>query len=86
MPKQGDVIQNYQGRYAKVVTVKNNHYGLSAFVGKKDDAEKETVAVKFLNKFGMSQIAPDKGAKTEAPKEDKVTTTTKATKKTDESS
>ena len=70
--KEGQVIENYQGRYAKIVSIQDGRYGLTAFMKNKSDAEKEVRVARHLNKFGMGQIlAPEK--KTAAKKEEKKT-------------
>lgn len=68
--KAGDIIESYQGFFAKVVEIKGSRYGLSAWVYKRSAAEAETVALTFLNRFGLSQVmkadekkAPAKGKK-----------------------
>lgn len=64
--KSGDIIENYQGRFAKVIEVKESLIGLSAFVLKRELAEDETTVDVFLNEFGLAQILAEKEAK--APK------------------
>lgn len=54
--KEGQVIENYQGRFAKVVSVNEGRFGISAWVQKKEDADKDEKAVRFLNEFGLSQV------------------------------
>lgn len=54
--KEGKIIKSTQGRFAKVISVKGNRFGLSAWVNKEKMAEDETVIVKFLNSFGMAQV------------------------------
>lgn len=54
--KAGDIIENYQGRFAKIVELKESLYGVSAWVLKKEDAQKETAVEIFLNEFGLSQV------------------------------
>ena len=68
--KTGDIIENYQGRFAKIVEIKGSRFGLSAWVLKKEAAEIETVAVVFLNEFGLEQVLKPKAAKAE--KKDKA--------------
>jgi hypothetical protein len=73
MIKAGTIIENDQGHFAKVVSAEEGRYGVSAFVSKKDKAEDETVAVRILNTFGLSQVmkaAPKKQAEKAAPKKD----------------
>jgi len=73
--KKGQIIQNTQGRFAKVVELSGSRFGLSAWVNKKEMAENETDVAVFLNSFGLSQVmkaeAPKKEAKKEAPKDAK---------------
>jgi hypothetical protein len=66
MIKAGTIIENEQGYFAKIVSADDGRYGVSAFVLKKDRAEDETVAVRTLNEFGLSQIM--KAEKKAAPK------------------
>jgi hypothetical protein len=69
--KAGDIIENYQGRFAKIVEVKGSLYGVSAFVLNRDLAADETAVDVFLNEFGLSQIIKPKAeakAKAEAEK------------------
>lgn len=54
--KEGKIIKSSQGQYAKVISVKGNRYGISAWVRKEKMAEEETAVNKFLNSFGMSQV------------------------------
>lgn len=79
-PKEGTVVENYQGRYAKVIEVTDSGMcWLSAWVPKKTDAEKETKRVHRLNQYGLAQVLKggadtpkeEKVEKTEAPKEEK---------------
>jgi len=63
--KAGTIIENDQGKFAKVVSAEEGRYGVTAFVFKKEDAEKETVVARILNTFGLGQVM--KEAK-EAPK------------------
>lgn len=83
MPKVGQIIENIHGQFAKVVEIKGSRFGLSAFVFKKEKAELETVAVTFLNSYGLSQILkPVETKKSDAPKTPKTDGTTD-TKKSD---
>ena len=54
--KEGQVIENYQGRFAKVVSTNGNRFALTAWVLKKEDAEKDEKVVRHLNAFGLSQV------------------------------
>ncbi len=68
------IIENYQGRFAKVIEVKDSLVGVSAFVLKRENAEEETAVDIFLNEFGLAQIVKEeKKAPTEkkAKKEEK---------------
>ncbi len=67
--KAGDIVENYQGRFAKVIELKDSLIGVSAFVLKRELAEDETAVDIYLNKFGLSQIMKVEEAK--APKADK---------------
>lgn len=70
--KEGNIIENYQGKFAKVVSITDGRYGLTAFMKNKSDAENETLVVRHLNSFGMGQIlAPEKKAKEEKKAEAK---------------
>ena len=64
--KAGDIIENYQGRFAKVIEIKESLFGISAFVLNRDLAADETAVDIFLNKFGLAQIMKEADAK--APK------------------
>ncbi|MEJ6011432.1 hypothetical protein [Novosphingobium aquae] len=64
--KAGDIIENYQGKFAKVIEIKGSRFGLSAWVYKKDVAALETVPVIYLNMFGLKQVLKSEEAK--APK------------------
>lgn len=73
--KPGDIIENYQGRFAKIIEVKESLYGVSAFVLKRELAEDEKVVDVFLNEFGLAQILKEpeaKAPKAEKPKEAKA--------------
>lgn len=56
--KAGDIIESYQGKFAKVVKVQEEGglYTLSAWVNTKEQAEGETVGMVALNAFGLSQV------------------------------
>lgn len=64
--KVGDIIESYQGKFAKIVEIKGTRFGISAWVYKKEVAELETVSVIFLNSFGLDQVLKKEDAK--APK------------------
>ncbi|MGI1661376.1 hypothetical protein ACRDNQ_03960 [Palleronia sp. KMU-117] len=75
--KAGDVVESFQGRFAKVVGVtESGMVLLSAWHLKKVYAEDDTRAVTRLNAFGLSQVlkdgenAPETDAKPKAPKAD----------------
>lgn len=61
--KVGDIVENYQGKFAKIVEIKGTRFGLSAWVYKKEVAEVETLAVIFLNSFGLGQVLKPKEVK-----------------------
>ena len=56
--KAGQVIESYQGLYAKVVRVSEDGgmVSLSAWARTPEAAEVEEVAVVTLNSFGISQV------------------------------
>lgn len=56
--KAGQIVESYQGAFAKVVKVSEDGgmISLSAWVRSKEAAEVETVAVVTLNGFGLSQV------------------------------
>jgi len=54
--KQGTIIENYQGQFAKVIRLKEGMTHFTAWVKTKALAEVETVAVHRLNEFGLSQV------------------------------
>lgn len=58
--KIGTIIENEQGRFAKVLEQSGTRFGLSAWVVKKEQAELETVVVRFLNSFGLAQVMKEK--------------------------
>lgn len=68
MIKSGTIIENDQGKFAKVVSAEDGRFGISAFVFKKEDAERETVAARTLNTFGLSQVIKGEKAEKAAPK------------------
>lgn len=56
----GQIIESYQGKFAKVLAEDGaGRLGISAWRQKKEDAEGETVVVRFLNTFGLSQVLKD---------------------------
>ncbi|MBA4306989.1 MAG: hypothetical protein C0429_09670 [Sphingopyxis sp.] len=56
--KEGQIIESYGGKFAKVVRVSEDGgmFSLSAWVSSHAAAEVETVAVLTLNEFGISQV------------------------------
>lgn len=66
--KPGNIIENYQGQFAKVIRVKDGLTHFTAWVKTKALAEQEEVAVNRLNEFGMSQVL--KGGKNTAVGDD----------------
>lgn len=72
----GDIIENYQGRFAKVIELKDSLFGISAFVLKRELAEDETAVDIYLNRFGLAQIVKVEEAK--APKAEKPAKAPKA--------
>lgn len=57
MIETGQIVENYQGRFAKVVKVtENGMVLLTAWHHKQNYAEDDTVAVTRLNEFGLSQV------------------------------
>ena len=56
--KPGDIVENYQGAFAKVIRVvpEGGHTHLSAWVKSPELAELETVSIIALNDFGLSQV------------------------------
>lgn len=69
----GTILVNKLGEYTKVISLRNGIYGITGWVKKQKQAEKATVATKFVNKFGLkyagaSIIKKGKVSK-EAPKE-----------------
>lgn len=54
--KPGSIIESFQGRFAKVIRVKNGLTHFTAWVKTKALAEQEEVAVNRLNEFGLSQV------------------------------
>lgn len=53
--KAGDIVEGHDGKFAKVIKAERGRYSISAFVYKREDAEKETVDIRTLNSFGLSQ-------------------------------
>ncbi len=51
--KVGDVLENSVRQFTKVVSIRNNRYGLSGWTDR-GNAEKATVAMIFLNINGMT--------------------------------
>lgn len=57
MIETGQIVENFQGRFAKVVKVtENGMTHLTAWHHKKVYAEDDTIAVTRLNAFGLSQV------------------------------
>jgi hypothetical protein len=55
--KAGDIIEHFQGTFAKVVAVgEGGLTWLSAWVRTPELAEQETVAVTWLNDYGLNQV------------------------------
>lgn len=54
--KAGQVIETYQGKFAKVLSVEGGMYALTAFHAKEIAAEADDVPVKRLNSYGLSQV------------------------------
>jgi hypothetical protein len=54
----GDIVENYQGAFAKVIRVvpEGGHTHLSAWVKSPELAEQENVSIIALNEFGLSQV------------------------------
>jgi hypothetical protein len=79
MIKKGQVLENYQGRFARVLGIKDNGlYHLTVWHQKRENAEvDEKVAIR-LNDFGLSQVL--KGGEN-APKADGKAETVKVTTK-----
>lgn len=84
--KVGDILENSIRQFAKVISIKNGIYGLSGWTSK-ENAEKATVAYKYVNGYGLSYagvklISSGSSKKTEAPsvKASSKTTTTKESK------
>lgn len=57
--KEGDVLETYRGRFFKIAKVKDGMYGRTGFQLKKSAAENDTVVVRYLNSFGLTQILKD---------------------------
>ncbi|MFG6605274.1 hypothetical protein ACGYLM_01505 [Sulfitobacter sp. 1A10445] len=76
------IIENDQGKFAKVVSAEAGRYGITAFVFKKEDAEKETVIARHLNTFGLSQVV--KKREQAAPAAKKAAEKKPAAKKTED--
>jgi hypothetical protein len=73
MFKQGQIVEHYQGTFAKIVKVSSEggRFHLSAWVKSPAAAEVETVAVMSLNSFGMSQVVKSAEKPAKAEKEEK---------------
>lgn len=55
--KPGDIIEHFQGTFAKVIAVgEGGLTWLSAWVRTPELAENETVAVTWLNDYGLNQV------------------------------
>lgn len=53
----GQIIESYQGKFAKVIRLtEGGHTHLSAWVKTPELAEAEAASVSFLNDFGISQV------------------------------
>lgn len=69
MIKPGMILESFQGRFAKVVSVKGTRFGLTAWFTKRVQAEEETRVVRFVNSFGLSQLVKPNEDSTEATAE-----------------
>jgi hypothetical protein len=55
--KEGQIVENYQGKFAKVIAIKDNGiYQLSAWVKTAEAAGAEDRVMVRLNAFGLSQV------------------------------
>jgi hypothetical protein len=66
--KAGDIIQNHQGRFAKIVSIKDSRFGITGWMLRKEDAKKDTRVMVFLNKYGLAAVQPAKAPKEAKPK------------------
>lgn len=80
MIETGQIVENFQGRFAKVVKVtENGMTHLTAWHHKRNYAEDDTIAVTRLNEFGLSQVL--KGGKDTPTEEAPVEAAPKVTSK-----
>lgn len=87
--KEGQIVENYQGKFAKVVSVGDDgRVGLTVWRQKKEHAEEETMPDRYLNSFGLSQVlkggANVPGAEKTAPEKTAEKPKKEAAKKTAE--
>lgn len=51
--KVGTILSNKLGEFTKIISLKNGVYGITGWVRRQGDANKATVATKFINRFGL---------------------------------
>ena len=57
--KEGQIIQNRLGQFAKVIAIKGGFYYLTAWFSKKDQAEEAENRSAFVNGIGLARIMGD---------------------------
>jgi hypothetical protein len=55
LPKVGEIVENYRGEYARVMSNSQTRVGLSPWVRKREAAESAGSTATYLNKFGLAQ-------------------------------
>lgn len=57
--KEGQIIQNRLGQFAKVIAIKGGFYYLTAWFSKKDQAQEAETRASFVNEIGLARITGD---------------------------
>ncbi len=79
--KVGDICENTIRQFTKIISVRDNIFGLSGWTNRAN-AEKSTIAIKFLNIYGMESagITVVKGSSKKDAPSSSENTDTKPTK------
>ncbi len=79
----GTILANSVGQFTKVISFSNGRYGLSGWVASRTNAEKATVAFKFVNTYGLDSMnvqSVKSSSKSAAPAAPKASSDAKPTK------
>lgn len=69
---KGDILQIPEGKFTKVIYVKNGVYGISGWTFSRRGAEKGNTAFKRINKFGMRNLGAKKVSSDEPVEKDEM--------------